>query len=420
MTTYFITGGSGFIGRRVIERLLAVESDTRIIALVRGATLSRFSEFLASADSTGRVLPVVGDLTAAGLGLDADELPDIDHVIHLAAIYDMTADADVQHTANVEGTARVADFAMAADALLHHVSSIAVAGDHRGTYTEDDFDTGQGFPTPYHRTKFEAEHLVRNREGLRWRIYRPSVVVGDSRTGEMDKVDGPYYFFGHLQLLGALPSSLPLPMPDLGNTNIVPVDYVVASLVALCALDPEHSGLVHHLADPRRRTITDMYNAIAPGFDGPRGHTVVPNAIVEPMLRLAGTGPLRVGRDLLATQQGVPPALLDTVALTADFRADATATVLHGLGITLPDLEEYGPRLWSYWAEHLDPARHRRQDPRGPLVGKNILITGGSAGIGKAAARMCLARGANVMIVARDPAGLDAAVSELSATPSKD
>lgn len=420
MTTYFITGGSGFIGRRVIERLLAVESDTRIIALVRGATLSRFSEFLASADSTGRVLPVVGDLTAAGLGLDADELPDIDHVIHLAAIYDMTADADVQHTTNVEGTARVADFAMAADALLHHVSSIAVAGDHRGTYTEDDFDTGQGFPTPYHRTKFEAERLVRNREGLRWRIYRPSVVVGDSRTGEMDKVDGPYYFFGHLQLLGALPSSLPLPMPDLGNTNIVPVDYVVASLVALCALDPEHSGLVHHLADPRRRTITDMYNAIAPGFDGPRGHTVVPNAMVEPMLRLAGTGPLRVGRDLLATQQGVPPALLDTVALTADFRADATATVLHGLGITLPDLEEYGPRLWSYWAEHLDPARHRRQDPRGPLVGKNILITGGSAGIGKAAARMCLARGANVMIVARDPAGLDAAVSELSATPSKD
>ncbi|GAA3726896.1 SDR family oxidoreductase [Gordonia hankookensis] len=420
MTTYFITGGSGFIGRRVIERLLTVEPDARIHALVRAQTLPRFSQMLTDMDATGQVTPVIGDVTTPGLAVGGAELPDIDHVIHLAAIYDMTADADAQQAANVEGTARVADFALTAGAMMHHVSSIAVAGDHRGTFTEDDFDAGQGFPSPYHRTKFEAEKVVREREGLRWRVYRPSIVVGDSRTGEMDKIDGPYYFFGHLGMLGHLPAGLPLPMPDLGNTNIVPVDFVAGSIVALCSLEPERSGIVYHLADPRRRTITGMYNAIAPGFHGPQGRNVIPNGIVEPFLTLAGTGPLRVGRDLLATQQGIPPALLDTVSLTVDFRSDDTIAALRERGIMLPDLDDYGPRLWKYWAAHLDPARHRHNDSRGPLVGKNILITGGSSGIGKATARMCVARGANVFIVARHADDLDAAAAELSATASKD
>lgn len=419
MTTYFITGGTGFIGSRVIERLRVVEPDAQIFVLVRPGSTQRFDSLFPDTERAGMIVPVSGDLTAPGLGVTLGELPRVDHVIHIGAIYDLTADPESQRAANVDGTSRVADFALARAAMLHHVSSIAVAGDHRGTFTEDDFDNGQGFPTPYHRTKFEAEKAIREREGLRWRIYRPSVVVGDSRTGEMDKIDGPYYFFGHLKLLGRLPSALPLLTPDLGTVNIVPVDYVAQALVALLAADPGRSGLVYHLSDPRRRTVTAMYNAIAPGFRGPRGHNVVPNGVVEPFLRLTGTGPLRTGRNLVATQQGIPPALLDTLSLPVDFRSDDTVAALRAHGIVLPDLEEYGPRLFSYWADHLDPTRHRRVDPRGPLVGKNILITGGSSGIGKATARMCVARGATVFIVARDAEALDAAVAELSATPSK-
>ncbi|UPW10868.1 SDR family oxidoreductase [Gordonia terrae] len=419
MTSYFITGGSGFIGRRVLARLLTASPDDTIHALVRESSRAAFVAMLDDLGAGDRVTPVVGDLTAPGLGIAPDAVPAIDHVIHLAAIYDMAADAESQRAANVVGTSRAADFAIAHDALFHHVSSIAVAGDHRGRFTEMDFEVGQGFPTPYHRTKFEAERVVRDREGLRWRVYRPSIVVGDSRTGEMDKIDGPYYFFGHLGALGRLPSMLRLPMPDLGTLNIVPVDYVADAMVALIGVNPTRSGLVFHLSDPKSLTTTEMYNALAPAFRAPRGFDAIPRAAVEPVMALSGMGIARVGRNLVAAQQGIPGALLDAVTIPVDFRADTTVAVLHDLGITVPDFAEYAPRLWTYWSRHLDRSRNRRTDPRGPLVGKNILITGGSSGIGKATARMCVARGANVLIVARNAEELASATAELNSTTSK-
>ncbi|MCR5979915.1 SDR family oxidoreductase [Gordonia jinghuaiqii] len=419
MTSYFITGASGFIGRRVLDRLLAVDPDAEIHALVRESSMASFTAMLEVLDLSARVTPVTGDLTAPGLGVDAGALPAFDHVIHLAAIYDMAADAESQRAANVIGTSRVADFAIAHGALLHHVSSIAVAGDHRGRFTEMDFAVGQGFPTPYHRTKFEAERVVREREGLRWRVYRPSIVVGDSRTGEMDKIDGPYYFFGHLGMLGRLPSMLRLPMPDLGTLNIVPVDYVVDAMVALLTVNPTRSGLVFHLSAPHSLTTTEMYNALAPAFDAPKGFNAIPHTTVEPLIALSGKGPARIGRNLVAAQQGIPSAVLDAMTMPVDFRADTTIAVLHDFGISVPDFADYAPRLWTYWSRHLDRSRNRRADPRGPLVGKNILITGGSSGIGKATARMCVARGANVIIVARSADELDSAAAELNSTTSK-
>ncbi len=150
---------------------------------------------------------------------------------------------------------------------------------------------------------------------MRWRVYRPSVVVGDSRTGEMDKIDGPYYFFGHLRLLGKLPAALRLPFPDLGRINMVPVDYVVDALVALIGLDPESDGQVYHLGDRREVTITEMYNALAPSLRAPKGINAIPHQIVGRATSLAGTPPLRLGRNLIARQAGIPPALLDGMDL---------------------------------------------------------------------------------------------------------
>ena len=189
---YVVTGGTGFIGRRVISRILSREPDAEVWVLVRRESLTRFERLAQDWDE--RVKPLVGDLTVPDLGLsDADiaELGDVSHVVHCAAIYDMTVGEAEQRAANVEGTRAVIGLTRRLDATLHHVSSIAVAGNHRGVFTEDDFDVAQDLPTPYHQTKFEAELLVRSTPGLRYRVYRPAVVVGDSQTGEMDKIDGP-------------------------------------------------------------------------------------------------------------------------------------------------------------------------------------------------------------------------------------
>src|SRR4029078_10858366 len=147
-------------------------------------------------------------------------------------------------------------------ATRHHVSPIAVVRDFAGEYTEDDFDVGQRLPTPYHQTKFEAELLVRSAHGLRYRIYRPAVVVGDSRTGEMDKVDGPYYFFGVLAKLARLPGITPMVLPDTGRTNIVPVDFVAERRVALMH-KPDRDWQTFHLTAPKTIGLRGIYRGVA-------------------------------------------------------------------------------------------------------------------------------------------------------------
>lgn len=422
MTTVFVTGATGFIGRRMLARLLT-RSDLRVIALVRPGSLARFGTMLEAISGGDRVISVTGDITEDGLGLsDGDDLGDIDHVVHLAAIYDLMASDESQQIVNVEGTERVAQFAADHGAMLHHISSIAVAGDHNGTFTEEDFEVGQNFPTPYHRTKFAAERVVREQPGLRWRIYRPSAVVGDSTTGETEKADGPYYFFDlitQFARLTHLPTFVRLPMVDLGPVNVVPVDYVVDAVDALMFHEPGRHGQIYHLGDPKRRNVTDLLNALAPATGSPRGFDVLPAAAIRPLINLAGRSPFRAGRDITARQLGIPGVLMDMVGLPVDFRSDATAATLAKLGFTLPDLYEYAPVLWEYWAENLDPARFRWEDPRGPLVGKHILITGGSSGIGKATARMCVSRGAHVFIVGRDTERLSEAVDDLNSEQAK-
>ncbi|OZG27033.1 short chain dehydrogenase [Williamsia sp. 1138] len=430
MSDYFITGGTGFIGRRVLRLLLAAleaeESpggDSTVFVLVRPGSVQRLTTAKAHWPGGDRITAVEGDLTAPDLGVDttAHDLSNIEHVLHLGAIYDMAASAADQQSANVDGTARVIAFARERGAMLHHVSSIAVAGDHAGEFTEADFDLGQQFPSPYHRTKFESERLVRDAENLRWRVYRPAIVVGDSVTGEMDKVDGPYYFFGYLRELGRLPSRWTVPMPDMGLTNMVPVDFVADALVTLMRHDlaeappgtPDPGGEVFHLVSPHPQTITEMYNAIAPAFAGPHGRDLVPHRFVAPVVDRSSHGVIRTGRDLIARQQGIPPAILDTLSIPTIFKADKTFGVLAGYGVALPDLADYGPGLWRYWHEHLDPSRHRRRNPAGPLAGSHILITGGSAGIGKETARQCVRKGAVVFLLARGADELEAAVDEL-------
>jgi thioester reductase-like protein/short-subunit dehydrogenase len=411
---YVVTGGTGFIGQRVVSRLLDARPDAEVWVLVRRQSLGRFERL---ADGWGeRAKPLVGELTEAGLGLTDEaitELGDVDHVVHCAAIYDITAPEPEQRAANVDGTRAVVELAARLDATLHHVSSIAVAGDFHGEFTEADFDIGQQLPTPYHQTKFEAELLVRSTPGLRHRIYRPAVVVGDSRTGEMDKIDGPYYFFGVLAKLAVLPRLTPIMLPDIGRTNIVPVDYVADALVALMHADAS-DGQTFHLTSPKTIGLRGIYRGICTEAGLPPLRGSLPRSMATPLLKVRGRP--KVWRNMVATQLGIPGEVLDVVDLAPTFISEQTQNALRGTGIAVPEFASYAPVLWRYWAEHLDPDRARRDDPEGPLVGRHVIITGASSGIGRASAIAVAERGATVFALARNGDALDDLVTEIRAS----
>jgi len=412
MTVYVVTGGTGFLGRNIIPLLLARPECEAVHVLVRESSVPRLKNIAQRWPGGERMHPLVGDLTEHGLGLGRRGPREADHVLHLGAVYDMTAPEERTRAANVIGTTGVIALAQRLGATLHHVSSVAVAGDYEGQFTEDDFDLGQPLPSPYHATKFEAEKLVRDTCTAPWRVYRPAIVVGNSVTGEMDKIDGPYYFFGALSRWAALPSALPVAIPDLGSTNMVPVDYVVAALDHLMHRD-EGDGQAFHLVNRRPQPLREVYAALATAAGAPTPVFTLPKEVLAPLGLLARVPGADVARDLVLKQLEIPPEVIDHVTFTSDFASRKTRAALKGTGITVPEFSSYAKVLWEYWAQHLDPHRARHDDPAGKLVDRVVVITGASSGIGKALALALAKEGAISLLLARRAEELEDVVDQV-------
>src|SRR5436190_15391336 len=342
---YFVTGATGFIGRRLVERLL----DTRqgkVYVLVRENSMARLDDLIerwsivVGASAAERILPVVGDLRRPLLGVEEEQLAElrgkITHFFHLAAVYDMTAPAERNTAVNVGGTTHAVELARALDAKhLHHVSSIAVAGQYRGLFREDMFDEGQRLPSPYHLTKFESERIVREQPYVPWRVYRPGIVVGDSRTGEMDKIDGPYYFFKAIQRLRRLvPEWLPLIGVDLGKTNLVPVDWMVAAMDHI-AHEPDLDGRAFHLTDPRSRRVDEVFNEFLAAAHAPRFAVSVDKRLTDlvprwPLSLAMRVPPLSQARRVALRELGIPEEVLAHIELVPGFDTRETQRALKG------------------------------------------------------------------------------------------
>ena len=418
--SYFVTGATGFIGRHLVERLLEREGD--IYVLVREESQEKLEALRERWGAGDRIKPVVGDLSQPLLGVseeDREALAGVEHFFHLAAIYDMTADEERNRRLNVNGTQHAIELANEIGAgRFHHASSIAVAGDYDGHFTEDSFDEGQNLPSPYHKTKYEAEKLVRQSVQSPWRVYRPSVVVGNSKTGEMDKIDGPYYFFKAIQKArGALPQWFPLVGLEVGKTNIVPVDYVAAAMDHIAHL-PDVDGQAFHLVDPKMRKAGDVINIFAQAGHAPKMvlrvdkkmTDMLPKGVLSYAMKLPA---LKDIRSQVLSDFGIPNSILEHIGLKPTFDARDTKRALSGSGIELPPLEDYADKLWDYWERNLDPDLFKDRSFEGAVNGKTVLITGASSGIGLAAAHKIAAAGGVPLLIARSMDKLEEARAEI-------
>ena len=425
---YFVTGATGFIGRFLVTDLLKRKGTVHV--LVRKDSQKKLEAIGRKMGwDMKRIVPVAGDLSAARCGVSAAQLRalkgKIRHFFHLAAIYDMDADAASQRVANVDGTRHALDLAAALDAgCFHHVSSIAAAGLYPGIFREDMFEEAEGLDDPYLATKHESEGLVRAEKRIKWRVYRPGMVVGHSQTGEIDKIDGPYYFFTLLKKLReALPPWMPMVGIEGGRINIVPVDFVAAALDHI-AHKPKLDGHTFHLTDPEPMRVGEVLNAFARAGHAPemtmridaRMFAFVPSGV---RMAAANLPPVRRMTAMLLRDFRIPKSVLKFITYPTRFDNRETERALKGSGISVPRLDTYAWRLWDYWERHLDPDLFVDRTLKGKVRNKVVVITGGSSGIGLSTAQRVAEAGAITVIVARGEEELFKARDEMKAKGGK-
>jgi thioester reductase-like protein len=387
--TYFVTGATGFIGRHLLAKLLARKGE--VYCLVRKGSQEKFEELRARFGADGKRLHAVsGDLSKSSLGISPAQRRTlagrIKHFFHLAAIYDLAADAESQIEANVGGTRNALQLAEQINAgCFHHTSSIAVAGLYPGVFREDMFDEAEDLDHPYFKTKHDAEALVRRSTAVPYRIYRPAVVLGHSQTGEIDKIDGPYYFFRALKKLRqSLPQWMPVIGIEGGRVNMVPVDYVVDAMDHI-AHKPGLDGGCFHLTDPAPRRIGEVLNIFARAGHAPemtmrldaRMFAFVPAVVKQ---ALAGLPPVKRFTNVVLRDLGIPADAIRMVNYPTRFDAREAERALRGTRIRVPDLQTYAWRLWDYWERNLDPDLFVDHSLSGKVKGRTVLVTGGSSG----------------------------------------
>ncbi len=345
--TVLFTGFPGFIGARLIPRLLELRPGVRLACLVQEKFLPAAREAVkamaASHPKTrGRVDLAVGDITAPGLGMgetDAKKLrKSLTGCYHLAAVYDLAVARDMALRINLEGTRNVLEFLGEAPRFgkLDYVSTAYVSGTAAGTFRETDLDVGQGFKNFYEETKFLAEVAV-TESGLPHTIYRPGIVVGDSRSGETAKFDGPYFA---LNAMSVLPS--PGVFIRIGEgkaeVNLVPVDFVLEGIARLSTWDAS-KGKTYHLTDPSPLAALDLAELLA--------RSIGKSFVFLPV-------PLTVGRLAFAVPQvsqllGMPGQALDYFDHAVHYDARHATKDLARFGLKCPRFPDYVQPLVAFW-----------------------------------------------------------------------
>ncbi len=349
----FVTGFPGFIGRRLVRALLEADEQATVVALVEQAQAQRARECAQTIDAA-RIEVVTGDIGERDLGLSEDLRDrlrrEVVQVFHLAAIYNLAVPLEIAQRVNVEGTGNVLDLCADCRRLerLNYISTAYVAGDRRGVVYEHELVLGQGFKNHYESTKFQAELWVQVRmRDIPTTIYRPAIVVGDSRTGETEKFDGPYYLLRTI----ARAAERPGPIPQLGNEqspfNVVPVDFIVASILAASA-DEAAQGETLHLVDPDPISAAELARVLSREYAGREPSLRVPGPVLEQSLR---------SKRVRSYFSGAPRESIRYLNHPVRFDTRMASELLERHGLKCPRFDEYAGNVVRFFREHEhDPA----------------------------------------------------------------
>ena len=345
----FFTGFPGFIGRRLVQRLLADDPGVRIAALVEDKMAGEARDCAQKMDGGDRIEVLVGDITERRLGLSRD---DYDRLVaettsahHLAAIYNLAVPLEVAQKVNVDGTGNVLDLCARAERLerLNYVSTAYVAGMRTGTVYEHELSLGQQHKNHYESTKFQAEVWVREYlDKVPTTIYRPAIVVGDSKTGETQKFDGPYYI---LRTISRLEKG---PLATFGRSeapfNVVPVDFIVDAIDAL-ANDEAAVGETLHLVDPEPVSAAELFRALAREYAGREPKMRVPAKMVENSLRI---------KPVQTAFSGAPRESIQYLNHPVRFDTRRASDLLARHGVSIPQFEDYVGKMVEFFRAHED------------------------------------------------------------------
>jgi thioester reductase-like protein len=360
-----LTGFPSFGARKMCEELVRGEIRTLVHAIVRPQSLADAGDALDALplEQRQRVNLIEGDAAAMDFGLSGAELaklaPEVDLIHHMAQVSYLGADRALATHVNV-GSARevveIAELCTSLRCLVYH-STAQVSGDRRGLVLEGELDKGQAFRNVVEETMAHGERILRARMGkLPIAIVRPTIVVGDSQTGEVDRFDGPYFL---ILLIVTSPPDFPLPLPGRGDAplNLVPVDYVVRAARAI-GRDPRAPGRTFHIGDPAPLGVRRVFELVAAagGRRGPRGF--IPANLTKALLRTPGL-------DRLAKS---PRAFLDALATPVTYSFANTTEVLADGDIRCPPLESYVEGLVEYVQHRLREKRARETEVDDPLV----------------------------------------------------
>ncbi len=346
-----LTGFPGFLGSELLSRSMDQSTD-RFTCLVQEkflplATQKLDSWTLKRPEIRERVRLMVGDITRPGLGIaEPEAMRDVSRVQHFAAVYDLNVKREIAQKINLDGTVNILRFCEKLTGFhrLDYVSTCYVSGRFNGVFREADLEQATVFNNHYESSKHAAETAVREamKQGLPATIFRPAIVVGNSRTGETQKFDGPYFVMQWLLRQGKRALLPRLGDPDRYTINLVPSDFVVDAIAALCC-DPTTTGKTFQLADPAPLSIRDTVRVIAEACEKKLIEIPLPKWLAK-----SAVG----GVPGLESWLGIPRSSLDYFVHPTSYDTTNATTHLERLGIHCPRFEEYVPRLVQFMKEN--------------------------------------------------------------------